>query len=249
LQNPGKPIEEWLKLQAQNKQPKGLEHVAGMVNGKPSFANFHSDTGKYTDQQGNEIPNFVPQPQAAQLGPVVVMPSGKVERATPGTTLEPGAMTVSQVGSGAAADVKQGKAEATASANLDSELGLMQQFAAHPSATNDAAMLMHYIGATKPESMGKIRLNENEIRLFGGTRSSLGDMQALLSKVENGQSLTPQQRQDMLNTMGMIAKAAKRGGGQQGGGGQTIYARDPQGNLHQAAAGTPLPAGWKEEKR
>lgn len=28
-----------------------------------------------------------------------------------------------------------------------------------------------------------------------------------------------------------------------------IYARDPQGKLHQAPAGTPLPQGWKEEKK
>jgi hypothetical protein len=37
------------------------------------------------------------------------------------------------------------------------------------------------------------------------------------------------------------------GGSTGGGGGKTIRARDPQGNLHEAAAGTPLPAGWKIE--
>jgi hypothetical protein len=31
--------------------------------------------------------------------------------------------------------------------------------------------------------------------------------------------------------------------------GGTIFARDPQGQLHQAPAGTPLPAGWKQENR
>lgn len=33
------------------------------------------------------------------------------------------------------------------------------------------------------------------------------------------------------------------------GGGNVIFARDAQGKLHQAPVGTPLPTGWKEEKR
>lgn len=36
---------------------------------------------------------------------------------------------------------------------------------------------------------------------------------------------------------------------QGGGGANVIYARDPNGVLHQAAAGTPLPAGWKVENK
>ena len=32
-----------------------------------------------------------------------------------------------------------------------------------------------------------------------------------------------------------------------GGGGNTVRARDPQGKLHEAPAGTPLPSGWKAE--
>ena len=44
----------------------------------------------------------------------------------------------------------------------------------------------------------------------------------------------------------MDADAAGGGGTQQGG---SIYARDPQGKLHQAPAGTPLPQGWKVENR
>ncbi len=32
-------------------------------------------------------------------------------------------------------------------------------------------------------------------------------------------------------------------------GGGSMYARDKEGNLHEAPAGTPLPAGWTEEKR
>lgn len=127
--------------------------------------------------------------------------------------MTPGSMSPTQVGAGNAANVKEASTEKKAAANLDSELELMKQFAANPSPTNDAAMLMHYIGATKPESMGKIRLNDRELKLFGGTRSSLGDLEALGSKITNGQSLTPQQRSDMVSTMSMIANAAKREGG------------------------------------
>lgn len=152
-----------------------------------------------------------------QVAPVLMMVPGANGSSTaqvvrPGQTVTPGSMSASQFGAGNAADVKQGKAEDAAAANMDSELGLMKQFAANPSPTNDAAMLMHYIGATKPESMGKIRLNDRELKLFGGTRSSLGDAEALLTKVANGQSLTPDQRKDMVDTMTMISGAAKRSG-------------------------------------
>ena len=90
----------------------------------------------------------------------------------------------------------------------------MKQLTGGSSLTNDVALLMHFIGSTKPESMGKIRLNDRELKLFGGTRSSLGDTEALLTKVANGQSLTPKQRSDMISTMTMIAQAEKRGGQQ-----------------------------------
>jgi hypothetical protein len=40
-----------------------------------------------------------------------------------------------------------------------------------------------------------------------------------------------------------------RKGGSGGGGSDVIYARDPQGGLHQAKVGTPLPDGWKVESR
>jgi hypothetical protein len=157
--------------------------------------------------------NQAPQ-RPAQI--TVVTPGGQVETLHPGQTITPGSMSATQLGAQNAAGVKEQKAEQKQSENLDSELNLMKQFAASPSPTNDAAMLMHYIGATKPESMGKIRLNDRELKLFGGTRSSLGDVEALFTKVANGQSLTPQQRNDMVTTMTMIAGAAKRGEQRQG---------------------------------
>lgn len=85
-----------------------------------------------------------------------------------------------------------------------------REFAASPSATNDYGLLMDFIGTTKPESLGKIRLNTQELKLAVGTRNSLGDLQALISKVENGQMLTSNQRKQMLGTMDIVEKAVQR---------------------------------------
>jgi hypothetical protein len=143
----------------------------------------------------------------APSGPIFVTPEGKVERVAPGGTVEAGSMSPTQVGAGNAADVKQGKADAQATANAAKDYQLMQTLATHPSPTNDLAMVMHYIGATKPDSMGKLRLNQNEISLVMGTRSSMGDLEALAQKVQNGQMLTPEQRNNMLATMRILSQA------------------------------------------
>jgi hypothetical protein len=209
------------------------------VNGKRVFANFHPDTGKYTDTAGNEIAGFVPEPPSALITEgdknlwSVQQPDGsrKVVSLRAGDTIPKGAVSLSGQNSESVAGDKADQAAAKAMQDSDSELALMQQFAAQPSPTNDAAMLMHYIGATKPESMGKIRLNDRELKLFGETRSSIGDAEALLTKVANGQSLTPQQRQDMLNTMTTINQAAHRGGA---GGGE---ASPKEGDVKTNAAG------------
>src|SRR6185437_9860227 len=74
---------------------------------------------------------------------------------------------------------------------------------------------MRYVGATKPDSIGKLRLNQNEINLVLHTRSTLGDLAALTQKVQNGQMLTPEQRQDMLKTMKTLT------GGDEGSGNAT----------------------------
>jgi hypothetical protein len=216
-------LKEIERDKAMGLKPPSMESKPGVFRGKPAFGNFHPDTGQYTDEQGRPMEGFQPQPQAAQLAPWMINPQdNSIFRPRPGQSLPAGSMSPTQLGQGAAADVKEQKAEQKNETNMDSELSLMKQFAASPSPTNDAAMLMHYIGATKPESMGKIRLNDRELKLFGGTRSSLGDAEALLTKVANGQPLTPQQRNDMVNTMTMIDSAAKRpaaGAGQAAAGG------------------------------
>lgn len=219
-QNPGKPIHDWLQLQSQTKPGNDFEQY---------YKDYITDNN-LPDSAHNRLmarKEFAAAGQAPQRAPqvTIINPQGQVQSLHAGDTVAPGSMSASQFGAGNAADLKASKAQTTAANNMDNELDLMKQFAAAPSPTNDVAMLMHYIGATKPEAMGKIRLNENEIKLFGGTRSSLGDASALISKVANGQSLTPEQRTDMVNTMTMINQAARRGGGgaaAAGGGTQTF---------------------------
>ena len=195
---------------------KGMEHVSFMSGGKQMDGNYDPASGHYYDLKGNLITDAQPIPTASSTGAVtMIVPAdpnnpnagGTVQRLTPGSHVAPGAMTPSQVGQGTAADIKQGKADARTLAQEKSDYRLMQTLAANPSPTNDLAMVMHYIGATKPDSIGKLRLNQNEIALVMGTRSTFGDLEALAQKVENGQKLTPQQRSDMLATMRILSQS------------------------------------------
>lgn len=207
--NPDAPTSDFFKAQQEAKPDK-------LGNDFEQFYKDYITDNNLPDSAHNRLmarKQYSTANQAPQQSPqaLVVGPDGKAQVLHPGDTMAPGSMSATQVGSGNAAGAKETAKEQKATQALDSELGLMKEFAANPSPTNDAAMLMHYIGATKPESMGKIRLNDRELKLFGGTRSSLGDAEALLTKVANGQSLTPTQRQDMVNTMTMIDTASNRG--------------------------------------
>jgi hypothetical protein len=199
-----------------------MEHVAGQLNGKLKEGNFHPDTGKYTDPDtGAEMPGFQPEPQpvAAQGGTVFVVPPDPnkpgsqptLHRIMPGQAVPEGSTTPGGTSSISVADTKKEEARKDALKESQDDYALMQNFAKNPSPTNDLAMVMHYIGATKPDSLGKLRLNQNEIKLVFGTRSSLGDLDALVNRVSNGQSLTATQRQDMLGTMRILSESKGEG--------------------------------------
>jgi uncharacterized membrane protein YeaQ/YmgE (transglycosylase-associated protein family) len=52
---------------------KSMEHVSGTVAGKPAMANFHPDTGKYTDPDtGQEIAGFKPPPVQPNYGQLIL---------------------------------------------------------------------------------------------------------------------------------------------------------------------------------
>lgn len=123
----------------------------------------------------------------------------------PGQTVAPGSVTPQGASSANVKTQEQTAAEQKAKADAQKEYQLAQQLVKNPTPTNDVALVMRYIGATKPDSLGKLRLNQNEINLVLGTRSLFGDIEALAEKVRNGQKLTPKQRQDMLDTMKILA--------------------------------------------
>ena len=69
-----------IQKQPAEKGPKSLEHVSVLGDdNKPMEANFHPDTGQFTDSAGKPIANPRPIPPAAAAGAItVVNPFGQV---------------------------------------------------------------------------------------------------------------------------------------------------------------------------
>jgi hypothetical protein len=207
--NPDAPTADFFKAQAEAKPDKPGN----------DFEQFYKDyitDNNLPDSAHNRLmarKEFAAAGQAPQRPAqvTVVVPNGQgggtVETLHPGQTVAPGSMSATQLGSQNLTANKTAATEAKTVQNAKDDYQLMQTLASSPSPTNDLVMVMHYIGATKPESMGKIRLNQNEMSLVMGTRSTLGDLQALGEKVQSGQMLTPKQRQDMLATMRILSSA------------------------------------------
>ncbi len=110
-------------------------------------------------------------------------------------------------------------------------------------------------------AQGLNRINTAEIGSTADAGSIWDRLQSKLGKVTAGQPVDPALQKDMQQFAGLLEKAAykKYLEGQSSLTkrysltdekplpGPTIYARDPQGNLHSAPYGQPLPKGWKEE--
>jgi hypothetical protein len=194
------------------------------VNGQPA-------KGKQTDKTENQEQQFVDEyrktnakatvaeaqrafkkneqlPPQTDRGQNFVDPAThKLIRVEPGGAVPENAVTPGGQSSESVGADKEAKAQQKATADAARDYKLAQTLVSNPSPTNDLALVMQYVGSTKPESLGKLRLNNNEVNLVYGTRSSLGDLEALVSKVSTGQSLTPKQRQDMLSTMKILAES------------------------------------------
>lgn len=104
--SPRDALQEIEKDKALALKPQAMEHVAGQVNGKSTFGNFHAESGKYTDQNGNEIKGFQPIPAPASVGAVTMIApdpnnpgGGIVQRLTPGAHVAPGSQTPGGVNS------------------------------------------------------------------------------------------------------------------------------------------------------
>lgn len=233
-QNPGKPVVEFLKLQAENKAEhnetefdvwrkqnpsKPVEDwLKAKAAEKPETVNEYGDfKAAHPELTGDQLvreyakAHQAPEREQHELGFGEPDASGnrKVIELRPGMTVTSNMETKAEHTKNA----ETADAERKAKQAAQSEYQLVQNLATTPSPTNDLAIVMRYIGATKPDSLGKLRLNQNEIKLVYGTRSSLGDLEALVSRIQNGQSLTPQQRQDMIGTMKILAEGGGAGGG------------------------------------
>ena len=97
VQNPGKPIEDWLQAQA-NAKPSNEAHVP-MLNdaGLPVFGNYNAKTGVYTDVQGQVIKNPKPIPAPVPVAGMVFNPQPgggyQTQAVKPGMNIKPGALT------------------------------------------------------------------------------------------------------------------------------------------------------------
>jgi hypothetical protein len=110
-------------------------------------------------------------------------------------------------------------------------------------------------------AQGLNRINTTEIGSTADAGSLWDRIQSKFGKVTAGQPVDPALQKDMQQFAGLLERAAykkyldgqtsvtKRYGltDEKPLAGPTIYARDPQGNLHSAPYGQPLPNGWTEE--
>lgn len=212
---------------AKGEQLKGKEPAEKVPN---EYADFRTGyLKKHAGASEDEIAAAYKRLQPAerpQPAPIVMVPGpngtmvptqSHLGTPLPTGTVTPGGMSSENVGAN-----KAEAAETKARAGMQHEYTLAQELAATPSPTNDLALVMRYLGATKPDAIGKLRLNNNEIKLVYGTRSSLGDVEALISKIASGKSLTPQQRTDMLGTMKLLAGTGETAQTGAGGGAMTV---------------------------
>lgn len=131
--------------------------------------------------------------------------NGHMIRVEPGGTVPKGAVTPGGASTEAVGEAKRTETEKAAKEQAAKDVQTVQQFVDKPSPAGDVAIIMHFMGAVKPENLGKMRFNKNEQDYIEKTRSSFGDLQAFLQKVVNGQRLTPTERKDMVGTMKIIA--------------------------------------------
>jgi hypothetical protein len=115
---------------------------------------------------------------------------------------------------------------------------------------------------------GTKRVNMAEINQYAGAGSDWDKVQQFFGKHLTGESIDPSVLSDMEKTHAALADVAGRKHAMEVSAidqatgatfqpmklrtakpAATIRARDPQGNLHEAPTGTPLPAGWKAENQ
>lgn len=116
----------------------------------------------------------------------------------------------------------------------------MQHVPRLPSGRQDTFSHIPGLGATGVERLSEIRKGDE-----GGFDSPAQMYEKLQLAKKNNQLFVDEVKKSLLGGNPMPKDDGKPGAAAAPAGGiKVIYARDPQGNLHQAAAGTKLPAGW-----
>jgi hypothetical protein len=109
---------------------------------------------------------------------------------------------------------------------------------------SDEALQDQFFQMAKPST--GFRMNQAQISQLHDMASWMDSWKGRAYHAINGTWFAPEQRQQIVQTMNDLAKSKGIGQTPQGGA-QMIRARDPQGVLHEAPAGTALPAGWKAQ--
>lgn len=177
-------------------------------------------TVKIAEKQKADNLHFAP-PEPKQMF-VVPNPDGSstLKEFHSGDAIPKGALNASQFGQQGVAANKETAAEEKTAKQVQGDYQFAKTLVAKPSPTNDYALLMTFIGATKPEQLGKLRLNEKELNLATGTRSALGNVEAWGQKLNSGEMFPKKQRQNMLDTLKLVADRSA----------STVVAGPPSGN-------------------
>lgn len=145
--------------------------------------------------------------------------------------------------------------------NLNENLGVVEEIAKRrPDLFGPVAgrmtQLKNTIGTSDPD-IAALEAAQHQLGMVQqgvhGMRSAQG-MQGAVDALMNGFHDSPEAMQRSIDTARNSAKTFSVDVGQKGkegiggvGAGEMVRARDPQGKLHEAPAGTALPQGWKKE--
>jgi hypothetical protein len=210
---PSEALQEIERDKALALKPAGQEHVAGVVNGKQAFANFHPETGKYTDPTtGAELTGFQPAPPQAlitegdkNLWSVPTNPSDpnsprRVVSMRPGMDIPKGAVSLSgQSGE----DAKEGGADAPTIAALKFANTYLSggQF----TGPSDEALQDQFFQMAKPST--GFRMNQAQITQLHNMQNWANSAEGIAYHASTGTWFSPQQRQQIVQTMNDLAKS------------------------------------------
>jgi hypothetical protein len=190
--------------------PRGLAHVTlEGPGGKPIAANYNSETGKYTDVNGQEILNPRPYEKPSAVPGITVMvpgPNGTqtVQRLTPGQTITPGTQDL-KAGLGAPRqDVREhDKTYVQPAEQVEKSYAMMdhayqeyenarKQGKQLPTGAQSMLALSTHLSTTFGNVKGA-RVTKDMIHEHLGARSIGDDALVAVQKLTNGDQLSPQQ--------------------------------------------------------